>query len=279
MADEEEVTVPDVVGLTKPAAETELRRAGLVVGRETTVYSAMVPALGVAEMKPPPSSKAKRGTAVDLELSLGQKTSFWESALANLPTILVCLLGVLLLVVVLLVLTDREGAFLIRLADKEFARGLITFLFTVTTVGIALILAVATLLSTSSPDDDKRFDRGKQVLTVLIGVLGTIVGFYFGADTKGSQQAARPLTITTVELPDGTVNKAYVPTILKANGGTPPLKWSATSLPAGLTLDSASGTISGTPTAQVPKTKVTVTVTDSATPPVTAQADHTIEVK
>ncbi len=57
------------------------------------------------------------------------------------------------------------------------ARGLITFLIAVTTMGIAIMLAIFTIFSKGGPDDDKQFDKGKQVLSVLIGLLGTIVGF------------------------------------------------------------------------------------------------------
>lgn len=60
---------------------------------------------------------------------------------------------------------------------------------------------------------------------------------------------AGTLTIITTSLPNGTANVAYSET-LAANGGTTPHAWSLASgsLPAGLTLNSTSGAISGTPT-------------------------------
>ncbi|MFZ0828415.1 MAG: Ig-like domain-containing protein, partial [Verrucomicrobiia bacterium] len=60
---------------------------------------------------------------------------------------------------------------------------------------------------------------------------------------------ALPLTINTVSLPGGTVNAAYSAT-LSASGGTTPYQWSLSSgsFPAGLTLNSNSGSISGIPT-------------------------------
>ncbi len=61
--------------------------------------------------------------------------------------------------------------------------------------------------------------------------------------------AAAPPSITTASLPNGTQNIAYNAT-LAASGGTTPYTWSITvgSLPAGLTLASSTGVISGTPT-------------------------------
>lgn len=74
-----------------------------------------------------------------------------------------------------------------------------------------------------------------------------------------------PLTITTASpLPDGTVGATYSQT-LAATGGTPPYsEWSENigSLPAGLTLDSATGIISGPPTTPG-VTNFTIKVKDS----------------
>jgi hypothetical protein len=70
------------------------------------------------------------------------------------------------------------------------------------------------------------------------------------------------LTITTTSpLPGGTVGVPYSQ-LLQATGGTPPYTWTATGVPAGLTL-SSNGTLSGTPTA-TGTSGIVVTVTDSA---------------
>jgi len=72
-----------------------------------------------------------------------------------------------------------------------------------------------------------------------------------------------PLAILTSALPAGTTASAYNVT-LAASGGVTPYTWtlSSGSLPSGLMLEAASGTISGTPavTGEFP---VTVTVTDA----------------
>jgi subtilisin family serine protease len=74
---------------------------------------------------------------------------------------------------------------------------------------------------------------------------------------------APPLSVTTTSLPSGTVNAAYSAT-LTATGGTTPYSWSITvgALPAGLTLASGTGVISGTPTG-TGTSSFTVQVTDS----------------
>ncbi len=80
------------------------------------------------------------------------------------------------------------------------------------------------------------------------------------------ETAEEALTITTTNLPDGMVEEAYSAT-LEATGGVTPYTWSvsADSLPAGLSLNPATGEISGTPTGEEIAI-FTLTVTDSATP-------------
>src|ERR1019366_1381190 len=75
------------------------------------------------------------------------------------------------------------------------------------------------------------------------------------------------LAITTTSLPSGQVGIAYS-TTLAATGGTSPYSWSLTggTLPAGLTLNAATGAISGIPTATATATALTFMVTDSSSP-------------
>jgi hypothetical protein len=78
-----------------------------------------------------------------------------------------------------------------NLAKHEISRGLITFLVAIVTVGVALILVLSTILGDGN-DAANRFDRGKQVLTAMIGILDTIVGFYFGSLEKPQARQGRP---------------------------------------------------------------------------------------
>ena len=280
-----QASVPDLMGLTRQAALKVLGNVGLVAGPTKTLPSSLVPEGGIISTDPPAGTSLQPASAVELHVSSGKPASLTE----YIPTVLFTLLGIVLLGVIVYGVTQKSGNVLTSLANKDVARGLITFLIAIATVGIAIILAISTIVLPEGDEGDKRFDRGKQVLTILIGVLGTIVGFYFGSapDNKSGQAPtavtgqAQALAITTSALPTGKVNAPYSSTTLQATGGTQPLKWSVkpSTLPAGLALDPATGTISGTPTATFPPTKFTFTVTDSATPSASPSKELTLEIK
>lgn len=86
------------------------------------------------------------------------------------------------------------------------------------------------------------------------------------------------LAITTASLPGGSVSTVYSAT-MKATGGAQPYSWSVTSgaLPAGLSINSTSGVISGTPTT-TGTSDFTVTVADSESPAVTASVALSIGI-
>ncbi|WP_344241718.1 M4 family metallopeptidase [Kribbella hippodromi] len=75
--------------------------------------------------------------------------------------------------------------------------------------------------------------------------------------TSGGVTVANPGNKT------GSVGTALSPFTLTASGGTSPYTWSATGLPAGVTIGSSTGTVSGTPTASG-TFNVTATATASA---------------
>lgn len=85
-----------------------------------------------------------------------------------------------------------------------------------------------------------------------------------GGDITGSSLTitAQPqaLSITTASLPAATVGAAYSQTV-QAGGGTAPYAWSAAGLPAGLSQNTVTGEVYGTPAA-AGSSQVTFTVTD-----------------
>ncbi len=87
------------------------------------------------------------------------------------------------------------------------------------------------------------------------------------------------LEITTTSLPDGKVETAYTATV-EATGGTEPYTWSVSAgdLPDGLTLDSATGVISGTPTTKGDYS-FTVQVEDSSDPVQSDTQDLNIDIE
>ena len=102
-----------------------------------------------------------------------------------------------------------------------------------------------------------------RIICSLCLLLAGLLTIY--APTAALAQEEPPSIITT-SLPAGMVGEAYSAT-LEATGGTTPYTWSisASKLPAGLSLNPATGKISGTPT-ESGTTELTVKVTDSATP-------------
>jgi PASTA domain/Putative Ig domain len=304
MANEDTITVPDLTNLSEPDAETKLTGLGLTVGTVTMCANSALAFGKVSAVNPRAGTSVKRGSPVDLQISGGSAKLIVETAAAGttiasvaaslpshklietissaieqvpivsrlrqLTSFLFGLLGAVVLGLIVYIVSPWGRPFLQAMAFPEVARGVITFLIAVSTVGIAIILAISTLVL--SDEDDKQFDRGKQVLSVLIGVLGTIVGFYYGSQTTpGSTREQQtlehvPLGIVSTGLPGAIVGTPYTAN-LGAIGGTAPFTWSVSPpLPAGLRLDSTSGAITGTPTA-AGTTNLQFTAKDSATPP------------
>ncbi len=113
---------------------------------------------------------------------------------------------------------------------------------------------------------------GENLWTLALLLLFAIGAVSCGDVSTAPAPAPGPgaLTITTASLPDGTVSQPYAWT-LGGSGGTTPYNWSVTpALPASLQLDTATGTITGTPVAQS-STTYAFSLRDSSVPNQTIQ--------
>lgn len=101
-----------------------------------------------------------------------------------------------------------------------------------------------------------------------VGTFGVYVGFKETASNKSVYKSlsltvgGTALAITTTSLPNASRGQAYSVTLTE-NGGAG--TWSSLSLPAGLTLNSTTGVLSGTPTADAGLYSVYVGFTETAT--------------
>ena len=89
-----------------------------------------------------------------------------------------------------------EPRFYSTLANTEQARGLITFLFVLSTSGIILLIAIAIFWMDERDNIKDRFAYAKDLLTIVIGVLGTIMGFYFGLQASENSVTVSQLTLS-----------------------------------------------------------------------------------
>jgi hypothetical protein len=76
-----------------------------------------------------------------------------------------------------------NSSFFGSLAQVDQARGLITFLVAVCAVAVILLTAINIFWGNNATFND-RFAAAKDLVTLVVGVLGTILGFYFGTLTS-----------------------------------------------------------------------------------------------
>jgi hypothetical protein len=150
---------------------------------------------------------------------------------------LVILIGVFALIAAAVLDWDK-GKVLVRLSEREFARGLITYVFAIGTVGIAVVLVVAVLVG--GEEMKERFNLGKEVLSLLLGIFGTIVGFYYGSELSAAVAGRTKLALARPLLSaDSLAGGDSLTLTSRVEGGSAPYTYS-------LSTDSATSDVTAT---------------------------------
>ena len=135
----------------------------------------------------------------------------------------IIIVSVILLIMANVLGLDR-GNTLYNLSQRDFARGLITYLFAVGTIGVLVAVIVAALLGEGSVDD--KIERAKGILTTLIGIFGTILGFYFGSEGNADETSFYPpIEIKEIKVPDTIHIDSAFELNTKVIGGFPPYNY------------------------------------------------------
>lgn len=128
--------------------------------------------------------------------------------------------GIVLIVIATIVIAPiRSSEFLTPLRDRELARGVITFLVSIATISLGFILVVSSIFAPQDVVTEERFRRAREVFVAMMGVLGTIIGFYFGA-ADGSTPDLELSTIQVVSTEGGQRIAAHI------TGGNGPYTYS-----------------------------------------------------
>jgi hypothetical protein len=149
---------------------------------------------------------------------------------AYLNPVVAIAFGMVLAIVLLIGATTLgldKGLVLTKMGQVEFARGLITYLFAVVTIGTAVVLVVSALTSDETPANERRFERGKEILALLLGVFGTIVGFYFGSAVAAKGQTEETIVrMAPLRLSAGSATSGAEFTLTTyISGGKAPYKY------------------------------------------------------
>lgn len=149
-------------------------------------------------------------------------TTAWLTGIAILAIAMTILLPLVL------ILMRPEDTVLRYINDDAYARGTITLLFSLGTIGVAMIVTITgvwRVLAGQDASAKARFDRGKDVLAILVGILGTIIGFYFA--NSQDDDAGSAIAIAGPEVEAAPSGEGLTLSLALA-GGTPPYLYSLT---------------------------------------------------
>jgi hypothetical protein len=153
------------------------------------------------------------------EWAAARQQTFAALLLGNLGSIAGLLFG--LLIAFGLIWGISEPTFFTSISKVDQARALITFLVAFASMGVIVLIACAIFWLEKS-EVEARFRSAKDLLTIVIGILGTILGFYFGsagADGRGMIVSSLGVEPTVI----GPGDKVRISASIR--GGTAPYRW------------------------------------------------------
>ncbi len=101
------------------------------------------------------------------------------------------------------IVSIRNPQFIELLAGERQARGLVTFLFAFATSSVIIVVTLG-VLWVPKDEVEARFSKAKDILTILISVLGTILGFYFGSANTQPSSSPAPTAVSNTSLQPNT---------------------------------------------------------------------------
>ncbi len=171
--------------------------------------------------------------------------------------IFVCTIAFAVLVFFMVSIYNKAD-FLELLREPEYARGLITSLVSVAAITLGFVIVMFAFFGSSDQFTEARFRRAREIFVAMMGVLGTIVGFYFGStDSKKT-----PLKLSDIKVE--TIEDKKVATMFVA-GGSPPYHYLMKAETDGIT-DQSGITTSNLLSIEIPSkapTGLTIEITDS----------------
>lgn len=131
------------------------------------------------------------------------------------------MIAVLTVLITIFISLVTKGSFLDHFTDPSRMRGFITALIAFGTLIFALILIVQAYVGQDAKDEaTERHRRAREVFNVFTGILGTIVGFYFGS-AQGEAEQFGISGARIVDIGGGAV-------VAQVENGTPPYRYRIT---------------------------------------------------
>ncbi|WP_026603635.1 hypothetical protein [Methylomonas sp. 11b] len=125
-----------------------------------------------------------------------------------------------------------KGDFLDKIQNIDVARGLITTTISIVSVAMAMVLVLYPITGSDKENLSlkDRFMLSKEVLTMFVGILGTIVGFHYGSDHGSTGSVSETFIVSPNEVQAGSP----VTLVSVLTHGTPPYTYEVSSEPNGI---------------------------------------------